>query len=73
MLTFEIPYASDNSTWYLDGLKEGRKNFESRLKAVSFAMSMAKRYREKNETVCIRIEGADGHWRKFNADMLPTK
>jgi len=39
MIFYEIPYEQGNTqTWHLDGLAEGRKDFDSRVAALAFAM-----------------------------------
>lgn len=76
MIFYEIPYEQGNTkTWYLDGLAEGRKDFDSRMAALAFAMQSAKAAAVKGcgDKACIAIQGADGHWRRFDPDMLPIK
>lgn len=73
MIFYEIPYEQGNiKTWHLDGLAEGRKDFSSRVDALAFAMQSAKAaVKNRGDEACIAIQGADGNWRTFNADMLP--
>jgi hypothetical protein len=75
MIFYEIPYEQGNThTWYLDGLAEGRKSFDSRVKALSYAMQSAKKAAKNfGDGACIAIQGADGTWRTFDPDMLPLK
>jgi hypothetical protein len=75
MICYEIPYEKGNThTWYLDGLAEGRKSFDSRVAALSFAMRSAKAATKHfGDKACIAIEGADGTWRTFDPDMVPLK
>lgn len=73
MLVFEIPYgAAHATTWYLDGLAGGRMSFDLRIEAVTFAMVSVQGLAAAGEDACIRIEGADGVWRVFDADLLPA-
>ncbi len=75
MIFYEIPYEQGNEQiWHLDGLAEGRKDFESRVAALAFAMQSAKDVvKSCGEKACIAIQGADGNWRTFDPDMLPLK
>jgi hypothetical protein len=75
MIFFEIPYEPGTThTWYLDGLAEGRRSFDSRVEALSCAMRSAKAAQKSfGDTACIAIQGADGRWRTFDPDMLPLK
>ena len=75
MIFYEIPYVKGNTqTWHLDGLAEGRKDFDSRVAALAFAMLSAKAaVKKRDDKACIAIQGADGNWRKFDSDMLPIK
>ncbi len=73
MPAFEIPYgAADAKTWYLDGLAEGRMSFDLRIEAVTFAMASVQGLAAAGEDARMRIEGADGVWRVFDADLLPA-
>jgi hypothetical protein len=75
MIFYEIPYEKGNTqTWHLDGLAEGRRDFDSRVAALAFAMQSAKAAVNRcGDRACISIQGADGYWRTFDPDMLPLK
>ena len=75
MIFYEIPYEQGNTdTWHLDGLAVGRKSFDSRVAALSFAIQAAKAVaKDLGDQACIAIQGADGTWRTFDPDMVPLK
>jgi hypothetical protein len=75
MIFYEIPYEKGSTqSWHLDGLAEGRRNFDSRVAALAFAMRSAKAaVHQYGDKACIAIQGADGNWRNFDPDMLPLK
>ena len=72
MVTFKIPFAAErDAIWrVLVGNDPARQTFSTRLSAIRFAMqraaSLARTTREETRVV---IEGADGHWRRFDATM----
>ncbi len=75
MVTFKIPFEAErDAIWrVLVGCHADRQTFSSRLAAIRFAMqraaSVARTTREEARVV---IEGADGHWRRFDASMTST-
>jgi hypothetical protein len=74
MLMFEIPYKpTDEGSWYVAGLTSGRKDFETRVDAVAFAMRSAQKLSSSNRATRICIEGADGAWRTFDAALMPIR
>jgi len=75
MIFYEIPYEQGNTkTWHLDGLAEGRKEFNSRVAALAYAMKSANAaVKTYGDQACIAIQGADGSWRSFDPNMLPLK
>ncbi len=75
MIFYEIPYEKGNPhICYLDGLAEGRKRFDSRVEALSFAMQSARAATKAyGDRACIAIQGADGTWRRFDPDMAPLE
>lgn len=75
MIVYEIPYEMDNMhSGHLDGLAGGRREFDTRVAALSYAMQSAKAIvGSSGDHACIAIQGADGSWRTFDPDMLPIK
>lgn len=75
MIFYEIPYETGaTNTCHLDGLAGGRREFDSRVAALAFAMQSAKAIVSKSGAdACIAIQGADGSWRTFDPDMLPIR
>jgi hypothetical protein len=73
MIFYEIPYEKGSTQmWYVDGLAEGRKNFDTRVAALGYAMKLAgAAVRSRGDKACVAIQGADGSWRSFDPDMLP--
>lgn len=75
MVTFKIPFeAEHDAVWrVLVGNDPACQTFPTRLAAIRFAMqraaSLAQASREETRIV---IEGADGHWRRFDAAMTST-
>lgn len=75
MIFYEIPYQMGTThICQLDGLAGGRREFETRVAALAYAIQSAKALScTSGDDACIAIQGADGNWRKFNPDMLPIQ
>jgi hypothetical protein len=75
VIFYEIPYEIGNTqSCHLDGLAGGRREFDTRVAALAYAMQAAKAMvRSSGNHACIAIQGADGNWRTFDPDMLPIK
>lgn len=73
MIFYEIPYESENlDCWHVDGLVGERREFDTRVAALAYAMQSARaRVDASGGDACIAIQGADGNWRRFDPDMLP--
>lgn len=75
MNLFEIPFTPDSSHgWTVPIPGDGEKQFASREQAMAFAQTLAKDLNaESGRGGCLCVEGADGRWRLFTADLLPVK
>ncbi|WP_458071911.1 hypothetical protein [Rhodanobacter sp. BL-MT-08] len=75
MITFKIPFEAERDALWrvLVGDDPDRQTFSSRLAAMRFAMQRAASLaRTSRGEARVFIEGADGHWRRFDATMKPT-
>jgi hypothetical protein len=67
MVMLDIPFSPDKTThWVIRVPNIGLQTFPSRDAALKFAMDFAKR---QSALVYISVEGADGRWRLFDADL----
>lgn len=75
MIFYEIPYESGSThSCHLDGVAGGRREFDTRVAALAYAMQSAKAIvSTSGDHACIAIQGADGNWRTFDPDMLPIR
>jgi hypothetical protein len=70
----EIPFRPDRDHgWTIPIPGDGEKQFCSRDDAMEFALNLAKGTRAtKDADSYLCVEGADGQWRLFTADLLPA-
>ncbi|WP_158880895.1 DUF2188 domain-containing protein [Rhodanobacter sp. L36] len=75
MKLIEIPFRPDATRgWTVPVPGDGEKRFGSREQALAFAVNLAKVQRTKAvDESYLCVEGADGQWRLFTADLLPVK
>lgn len=75
VIFYEIPYeCGDTHSYHLDGIAGGRRQFDTRVAALAYAMQSAKAMvGPSGAHACIAIQGADGNWRTFDPDMLPIR
>lgn len=73
MFFYEIPYEVGNTeAGHLDGLVGGRREFDTRLAAIEYAMQSASALVGSSpDQACIAIQGPDGRWRTFDPDLSP--
>ena len=71
VVTFKIPFEAErDAIWrVLVGNDPDRQTFSSRLAAIRFAMQRAASLARTSREARVVIEGADGHWRRFDATM----
>ena len=74
VIFLKIPYEGGHTlTCHLDGLAEGRREFDTRVAALSYALKSAKSASGTGAPACVAIQGADGNWRSFSPDLLPIR
>jgi hypothetical protein len=74
MKVFDIPLDADSSHgWIVPIPGDGEETFESREAAIGFAAELAhKQLAAYEEPSFVCVEGADGRWRLFDANMKPV-
>lgn len=75
MFSHDVPYESDpTGVWVLKTVNGFARRFTSRFAALAFATDDATEHTRAGSPVIIRVEGADGVWRAFDARMqgLPS-
>lgn len=75
MALFEIPYNSDeDDSWKIPIPGDGCQQFRSRDEALAFALKLTKeRQSMEDGSNYLCVEGGDGIWRLFTADLLPVR
>lgn len=73
MALIEIPYDSEGAGgWKIPIPGVGCRQFSSREAALTFALKLAKEGRSTTaQPSYLCVEGGDGKWRLFTADLLP--
>jgi hypothetical protein len=70
MFFHDVPYECDpTGVWVLKTVNGFARRFISRLAALAFATDDAAECARAGSAVVIRVEGADGVWRAFDARM----
>ncbi|MEO7050983.1 MAG: DUF2188 domain-containing protein [Rhodanobacter sp.] len=74
MNLIEIPFAPDASHgWTIPIPGDGEKQFSSRENALAFARTLSRDVEmQSGNRSYLCVEGADGKWRLFTADLLPV-
>ncbi|MEO6799771.1 MAG: hypothetical protein ABI178_07535 [Rhodanobacter sp.] len=71
----EIPYRAEGTKgWTIPIPGDGERQFASREEAMAFALTLAKEQSvatAKPSYLC--VEGGDGRWRLFTADLMPVR
>ena len=70
MFFHDVPFESDpTGVWVVKTVNGFARRFTSRFAALAFATSDAAERTHAGSAVIIRVEGADGVWRVFDAWM----
>jgi hypothetical protein len=70
MFFHDVPYESDpTGVWVLKTANGFARRFTSRFAALAFATDDAAECTRAGSAMVIRVEGADGVWRAFDARM----
>ncbi|HZX72027.1 MAG TPA: DUF2188 domain-containing protein [Rhodanobacter sp.] len=70
----EIPYSAEGTKgWTIPIPGDGERQFASRDEALAFARTLAqKHFAATARPSYLCVEGGDGHWRLFTADLMPV-
>jgi hypothetical protein len=70
MFFHDVPFAGDpTGVWVVKAVNGFARQFTSRFAALAFATDDAAQRTRAGGAVTIRVEGADGVWRAFDARM----
>jgi hypothetical protein len=68
MFFHDVPFAGDpTGVWVVQAVNGFARQFTSRFAALAFATDDAAQRARAGDEVTIRVEGADGVWRAFDA------
>lgn len=70
MFFHDVPFDGDpTGVWVLEAMNGFARRFTSRFAALAFATDDAAQRTRAGDAVIIRVEGADGVWRAFDAQI----